>query len=254
MTTAFARLQFLSSDIEVLETVGSTNDYLKEKAGNPPGLPEGSVIWARNQTAGKGQQNKSWNTAPGENITLSILLKPADLLASEAFMLSKAMAFGVHSTLTQLIGQGISIKWPNDIFIGKQKIAGILIENIIQGDFVKQSVVGIGINVNQKDFLIDTNPASLAMITGETYDLKEVVLDLLENISIFYLQLQLKNYTKINSEYVRNLHHVSQEQTFLIHNLETICQIQDVLENGSIVLSIDGKKEVYLYGDAKWKI
>ncbi len=169
-------------------------------------------------------------------------------------MLSKAITLAVHHTISNYTNQNICIKWPNDVFSGEQKIAGILIENIIQGDWVKQSIVGIGLNVNQTAFLSDNNPSSLALITGKTYELKEIVQLLLASISLGYQDLQLKNYRKISSGYFRNLYNINSEQTFIVQNQERKSFIEDVLENGSIVLNIDGQKEVYLYGDAKWKI
>jgi BirA family biotin operon repressor/biotin-[acetyl-CoA-carboxylase] ligase len=254
LTTAFAQLQFLPSQIEVIDTLPGTNDYLKEKAAVMTGLPEGQVVWALHQTNGKGQSTNKWLTEPGQNITLSVLLRPENLPASEAFLLSKAIALAVHHTVAHFVKTGISIKWPNDIFAGSQKIAGILIENIIQGDLVKQSVVGIGLNVNQTVFLSDNNPTSLAKITGRNYVLSDIVAVLFENISSGYHQLQLKNNEKINRDYFRNLYNTGTAQPFLIHDQLRYCFINEVLGNGCIILTIDGKEEVYLYGEAKWKL
>ena len=254
LTTAFAQLQFLPSQIEIVDTVTSTNDYLKQWSAGFPDLAEGQVVWALHQTKGRGQKTNTWEAKGGQNITLSILLKPENLRAKDVFLLSKAISIALYNTVSSYVKTGISIKWPNDIFAGNQKIAGILIENSIHGDWVKQSIVGIGLNVNQTEFSIDNYPTSLAIILREKLDLNEVVSVLLKNISTLYLQLQQENYKKISQDYFSKLYNIKREQTFLIHNQQRLCFINDVFENGSIVLTIDDKKEVYLYGDAKWKI
>ncbi|MCX6189523.1 MAG: biotin--[acetyl-CoA-carboxylase] ligase [Bacteroidetes bacterium] len=250
MTTAFDPIQFLPAQIQLFDSLPSTNEHLKNEAS----APEGSVVWALQQTHGKGQQANQWLSESGKNITLSILLKPNHLLASEAFRLSKAISLAVQSTVSHFVNSPVQIKWPNDIYIHSQKVAGILIENTIQGDRLKYSVVGIGLNVNQTIFLSDNNPTSLSKVTGESYVLKEVVDVLLTFISARYLQLQLKSYKKIEVDYFQQLFNVATEQTFVIHDEINHCVINDVLPNGSIVLKIKEENKTYFYGDAKWKI
>lgn len=135
-----------------LKTVDSTNKY----AANYMSLSEwseGTVILSEHQTQGKGRNNKNWNSAEGENLLMSLMLKPHFLLAHEAFQLSMAMALAVCSTVSSFGVKNVSVKWPNDVYVGEKKIAGILIENQIRGKFVQSSIIGIGMNVNQKDGL-----------------------------------------------------------------------------------------------------
>ncbi len=254
MTTAFALLQFLPAQIHVFETLPSTNDYLKVALLKPNEMPEGTLIWALQQVQGRGQQSNVWHSEAGKNITLSILLKPNALQATEVFRLSKVIALAVHSTVSHFVKNDVAIKWPNDIFVGPNKIAGILIENTIQGDQVKNSIVGIGLNVNQTLFSNDNNPTSLLNATGNNYSLQEVVDVLLMNISYQYLQLQLKNYEEIDRNYFLSLYQVHLPQTFIIHNEPKLGSIEGVLPDGSIILMIDEEKKSYLYGDARWRI
>ncbi len=254
MTTAFAPIQFLPTQIQLFDSLPSTNDYLKQAVSDCDGLPEGTVVWALDQTNGRGQHANEWLTEKGENVTLSILLKPKNLLASEAFRLSKCIALAVQSTVSHFANNPTRIKWPNDIYIDSQKIAGILIENTIQGEYVKYTVVGVGLNVNQVNFRSDNNPTSLRKNTGEIYVLQEVVDLLLAYISARYLQLQLKNHKKIDGDYFQLLYKVYHEQNFIVHEKVILCQVNEVLANGSIVLSIGDEKKAFLYGEAKWKI
>ncbi len=253
MTTAFAQLQFLPSQILEFEELSSTNDYLKDLASDDS-VEEGTLVWALHQTNGKGQHSNRWLSEYGKNLTLSLLLKPKDLALSELFRLSKAISLAVRDSVSSFINVDVSIKWPNDILVDTQKIAGILIENSIQGDKIKHCIVGIGLNVNQNFFLSENNPTSLQKITGNIYSLRDVLNVLLENISSRYLQLQLKNYKNIDTEYFQHLFKVYTEQKFIIGNETKESFINEVLPDGSIVLTINGEKKTYSYGEARWKI
>lgn len=253
MTSPLSRLQFLPEQILKFDSLSSTNDYLKEAAGKG-NLPEGTVVWAMVQTKGKGQHNNIWLSEPGQNLTLSILLKPQNLLAAEAFQLSKSITLAVYNTISHFVSGNIGIKWPNDLFIDQRKISGILIENSIVGDKVKQCIVGIGVNVNQTIFHSENNPTSLANHKRERFVLEEVANVLLNNISDEYLRLQLNAYKNIDEEYFLKLYDVKNEQTFLIHGESKKCIIEGINPDGSIVINSNGSKQDYLHGDALWKI
>ena len=155
--------------IKWFSTLDSTNDELLRHIGAYDNL---SVIAAESQTAGRGQRGNCWHTEPGENLTFSILLKP-DIPAGEFMRLNFAAATAVRDYLTAR-GIAAQIKWPNDIYVGKRKICGMLVENGISDGLIKWSVSGIGINVNQRCFpesLI--NPTSMRLQTGLTYNIKE---------------------------------------------------------------------------------
>jgi BirA family biotin operon repressor/biotin-[acetyl-CoA-carboxylase] ligase len=111
-------------------------------------IPEGTIVWVLNQTKGRGQGNKKWHSNPNENLTFSVLLKPSFLPMEKQFVLSKMVAVAVAKVVSSFCSDTF-IKWPNDIYVKNNKIAGILIENSIQGQKMYHSVVGIGININQ---------------------------------------------------------------------------------------------------------
>lgn len=157
-----------------LDTVDSTNN---EAARRMDGLANLSVIASRSQTAGRGQRGNSWTAAPGENLTFSMILKfPDDFIAARGqFVISEAAALAV-SQLLEEEGQRPKIKWPNDIYVGDRKICGMLIENTLRGRYIATSTVGIGLNLNQRDFPAGiVNPVSLKMLTGRSYDIGEVL-------------------------------------------------------------------------------
>ena len=176
-------------NIITVESVASTNSYLKELAHSQT-LDEGTVIVTRNQTAGKGQQGNAWESEAGKNITCSILLYPSFLPVQQFFLLSEVISLGVKETLDAYT-DGITIKWPNDIYYCERKIAGILIENEITGSKISMSVAGIGININQEQFLSDApNPVSLKQITGNEWNTETLLKELIQNILYLYEQLK----------------------------------------------------------------
>lgn len=144
---------------------------------------DGCCVITDKQTAGRGQRGNQWEAAPGENLTLSVVWRPAFLPAADQFLLSQAVALAVHDWLTTLLGPSpqLRVKWPNDIFFGNQKLGGILIENTLSGTKIQHSIVGIGLNVNQRQFAVPT-ATSLAQVTGRDYTLPPLVARLLEHL------------------------------------------------------------------------
>ena len=137
-----------------------------------PDIPSGTVIAAREQTAGRGQRGNTWFTEPGKNLTFSIVLKPSGLAAGEAHLLNYLASVAVAEFL-EGYGVSCSIKWPNDIYVGRKKICGILVENSLSGGRVAASVIGIGININQTEFPQIANATSLSLATGRKYALED---------------------------------------------------------------------------------
>lgn len=152
-----------------LDSIDSTNS---EALRRLPELSGGTVLAAREQTAGRGQRGNTWFSAPGENLTFSIVLKDLPLKAPEAVRLNYMTSVAVASYL-ESHGVEASIKWPNDIYVSGKKICGMLIENVLGANGeIKASVVGIGINLNQKTFPQLANATSLSLCTGEAYELE----------------------------------------------------------------------------------
>ncbi len=155
-----------------LDSVDSTNSEALRRLSE---LSGGTVIAAREQTAGRGQRGNRWFSAPGMNLTFSIVLKGLELDAAGSFRLNYLSSLAVAKFLS---GQGVEakIKWPNDIYVGKRKICGMLIENRLgtRGE-LEASVIGIGININQKEFPQLSGATSLSLCTAKEYELEDAL-------------------------------------------------------------------------------
>ena len=165
--------------IQWYEELDSTNNEAKRSLD---GIDNLSVIAAVKQTAGRGRGGHSWISRPGENLTFSLVLKfaPGALPARDAVRITH---FCTVSLCTFLETEGVTprIKWPNDIWVGERKICGILIENSFSEGCVSSSIIGIGLNLNQKEFdPLLPNPSSLGLITGREYRPEEVLDSLYE--------------------------------------------------------------------------
>jgi BirA family biotin operon repressor/biotin-[acetyl-CoA-carboxylase] ligase len=190
--------------IRLAETL-STNNYLRELLREKR-LPEGSVVITDFQTGGRGQTGNSWEAEPGKNLLFSIVLYPDFIPAGEQFIISQLTALAVKETL-DLYTDGISIKWPNDIYWKDRKICGMLIENDLTGQTMYSSVIGIGINLNQSVFTDNaTNPVSLSQITGLQYNREEVLNCFLRLFYDYYLKLLQKQGEHIRSNYFSSLY------------------------------------------------
>lgn len=152
-------------------STNSTNSLVKELLAKGEWPQDEHFLYAGYQTAGRGQTGNGWESEEGKNLLCSIILPPRQNL----FELNVAVAVAVR----RLLGEGFTIKWPNDIYWGDKKVSGILLENAIIGNELKYSMAGIGLNVNQTAWKTDApNPVSLQQITGKVYDIHELMLRL----------------------------------------------------------------------------
>jgi len=167
----------------ILDSVDSTNNYAMAKLHE--GLASHGMAWfAREQTAGKGQRGKQWQSEPGDNILLSIIAKPVPAFISNPFYLSALIATTCNEFLEKITGEKFYIKWPNDLYWRDRKTGGILIENKYSGENWNWAVIGIGINVNQTMFSGDLKKAvSLKEVSGkEQYEPQRLARELHEYI------------------------------------------------------------------------
>ena len=173
-------------------------EMIREKS-----LPEGFVVQTDFQTAGKGQVGNSWESEAGRNLLFSMVLYPQRVTVDNQFLLSQLVSLGIKEALDEYT-DGITVKWPNDIYWNDKKLVGILIENSLQGTKIKSSVIGIGLNVNQKMFVSNApNPVSLLRITGKRQNRKLLLTKIRQNIQKLYTELSV---TKIRAEYAEALY------------------------------------------------
>ena len=206
---------FIGQNLLTLKEVDSTNTFLKNLLSNSKPLPEGTVIMAENQFAGRGQQQKKWFTEEGKNLTFSILLNPFFLNLKEQFRLTQVISLGVAKAFQNITGEGIKIKWPNDIYYNNKKLGGILIENLVQGQKINNSVIGIGLNINQVQFPDYLPQAiSLRQILHRDYDLRALLSDICNYIEAGYLKLKTGRAADINEDYLSSLYGLNELRQF----------------------------------------
>ncbi len=202
--------------IKWLEEVDSTNTQALREIDALDSL---TVLSAFSQTAGRGQRGNSWLVRPGENLTFSIVLKfgPegfSPLPAKRQFAISQATARGICGYLDSK-GIEASIKWPNDIYIRNRKVCGVLIENSLQGEYLSYSIIGVGLNVNQKEFPPQlTNPTSMSIVSGIEYSVTEELPLLCKEI-VDRLRMIEDSASALAEEYVGKLYRLGVESAFV---------------------------------------
>ncbi len=177
---------WLGRSLHYRPSVDSTNAWAMEQLAI--GAEEGQVFLTDFQTRGRGQQGTLWESQASENLTVSLLFRPASM-GHSLFSLSKVIALGVHQTISTLLpGAVVQIKWPNDLLVNGKKVAGILLESQWEGRKLRGTVAGIGLNVNQVAFsdAIQNRASSLASESGEAFDRPRVLWALLAGIEAWY--------------------------------------------------------------------
>lgn len=238
-------MEQLSRDRRIIrrEEVESTNLYLKQLVRNEH-LEEGSMVIADFQSVGRGQMGNSWFSSKGKNLLFSLLIYPEDIPANEQFIISRIASLAVKNTLDRFTDD-IRIKWPNDIYWKEQKIAGILIENDIDGKNITNSVIGVGININEQSFPPDLpNPVSLRQITGSIQD-RDYILDIFQQEFFqLYRDLQKGEVKAIEDEYMLDLYRINGYYWYEDKDGRFMAKIEDVLPSGHLVLkAMDTEEE-----------
>ena len=186
--------------IHLRETI-STNNWLHSYM--PTEGEQLTVCTTDYQTAGRGCGSNTWESERGKNLLFSILMHPVEIAARQQFAISEMVALALHQTVAAWV-EGVSIKWPNDIYVGDRKIAGILIENRLNGSMVKDCIVGIGLNVNQTHFISDApNPVSLKQLLGHEVEREHVLQKFLAILSELIPSHPL---TDIHEKYLNRLY------------------------------------------------
>jgi BirA family biotin operon repressor/biotin-[acetyl-CoA-carboxylase] ligase len=205
---------------------------------------------AESQTAGRGQAGKFWESAPGENLTFSFILYPGTISVNQQFIISQMAALAVKETLDTCT-EGISIKWPNDIYWHDKKICGMLIENSILGQQFHSTIIGIGLNLNQTLFTSKApNPISLRQITGKEYDKEEILESLLRRFYNYYPPLFQKQ-KHIRISYKKALYRGGGEFfTYSDSNGLFEAYIKDVEPTGHLLLQLrNGETRRYAFNE-----
>ena len=170
-------------EIVHIDETDSTNRWLRKHVEErTEEVCEPCVAVTEYQTAGRGCGTNTWESERGKNLTFSIAFCPQGVKASQQFLISQQISVALADTLSQY-AEGFSIKWPNDIYWHDKKICGILIENVLKGDSIRYCIAGIGLNVNQREFLSDApNPVSLCQVVGHEMDREALLADFLHHL------------------------------------------------------------------------
>jgi BirA family biotin operon repressor/biotin-[acetyl-CoA-carboxylase] ligase len=198
-----------------LDATDSTNAYLKDLlvSQNPP---DGTVVQTDWQKKGRGQLGRQWLSEPGKNLTISILKKFDNLKVSEQFVLSIITSLAIVAVLNKHQVPDIKVKWPNDILSGKQKLCGILVENVVKGALLKSAIIGIGLNVNQERFGSGLNATSVKILTGNEIPLELILQELVEELETTMHQFLDKPMESAQKAYEKLLFGRGQEVSFRI--------------------------------------
>ncbi|MCC5921715.1 MAG: biotin--[acetyl-CoA-carboxylase] ligase [Cyclobacteriaceae bacterium] len=194
---------FIGQSYIYLPKCHSTNSYLMDLI-HKKHLAEGQIVLCEEQTAGRGQRGNVWVSEPKKNLTFSLLLKPTFLLASDQSLLNMVVSVGIWRALAAFIKEDLRLKWPNDIYISNKKIGGILIENNLSARSIANSIIGIGLNINQSYFPLDS-ATSLKLENHQDYDRRIILHRILKEIEAQYLKLKSGNQAALKQNYLERL-------------------------------------------------
>jgi BirA family transcriptional regulator, biotin operon repressor / biotin---[acetyl-CoA-carboxylase] ligase len=234
-----------------LPSVDSTNIYAMQQAHARLATP-GTVYFAHEQTAGKGQRSKSWQTEKGKNLIMSAVIRPPVSETDELFALSAATAVACCEFLKSFAGDETAIKWPNDIYWNDRKAGGILIENIILGRSWEYAIIGIGMNINQTKFDPSLpNPVSLKQITGKNFNIIEMAKGLCRQLEMKMDLLQKNGVNAALEDYNACLYKKGQEVRLEKNGITISGILSGVNKKGELLLK--GKvNETVAFGTAQW--
>jgi BirA family biotin operon repressor/biotin-[acetyl-CoA-carboxylase] ligase len=224
-------------NIIFLDKVDSTNRYA-EKLLSARKLPEGTVIWTRDQTSGRGQGSNTWESEPGKNLTFSIILYPEFLHPSRQFLLNKAVSLGILDYVKSILpAHDCTLKWPNDVYAGAGKLGGILIQHHIAGEEIVSTIAGTGLNINQEKFSSSLpNPVSVRQLLGRELDLQDQLDAVLSCLDKRYGQLRSGGETVLDEDYNANILGFMKWMKFILAGRESEGMIRGVDDSGRLLL------------------
>ena len=247
-----------------IEETDSTNRWIRDYSASDhhglartsssvrvcPSSSDAIIVVAEYQTAGKGCGTNSWESERGKNLTFSMLIHPEGLPANEQFHITEVVSVALCETLESYINNKVEIKWPNDIYVGDRKICGMLIENRLQGSVIKDSIIGIGLNVNQRVFLSDApNPVSLYQLTGQETDRDALLKQFLEAFE------RVSQRETSGADYRERLYRKGIEALYEDQGGRFKARLTDVLPDGRLVLLDEtGQELIYAFKEVRFVI
>ncbi|MES1160182.1 MAG: biotin--[acetyl-CoA-carboxylase] ligase, partial [Bacteroidota bacterium] len=237
-----------------LQSVDSSNNYAMAQA-HAGTASQGTIYFAYEQWAGKGQRGKVWSSTPGENILMSTVLQPVFLPITRQFSLSICVALACHDLFSRYAGEEeTTIKWPNDLYWRDRKAGGILIENSFKGDQWLYAIAGTGININQVSFPATAgNPVSLKQITGQAFEAVSLARELGDCLELRYTQLQAGEAASQLELYNSRLYQREKPIRLKKDNAVFETVVQRVDPTGELV-TLDSLERRWKLGEVEWLI
>ncbi len=224
------------------DRVDSTNNYTANllKEGK---IVHGTVIMADTQTAGRGQRGTNWTSNAGENLLFSLFIAPDNLSVENQVALTHFASIGIVEVLRK-IGISAEIKWPNDIYVNQKKIAGILIENTIKGGIISNSIIGIGLNVNQIHFE-NFNATSIKIETNTFSSIDSIVFKLIDELNTLWEFIQKSDFQTIKKRYLNSLYQLGTKALYQDDSGKFEGVIEGVSEMGYLQIRKEGELKEY---------
>ena len=234
-----------------LDITASTNDDARDEKYH-----EGDVVWADFQTAGRGQRGHVWHSQRGENLTFSVVLEPLFVAIAEQFSVSEVVALSLVDMLAEY-GIGAKIKWTNDIYVGDKKLVGILIEHSLAATTLRRTIVGVGINVNQREFDSSIpNPVSMAQLLDKQLDTEDVLKCFLAHMQRNYELLRQGEKEALHERYNTLLYRKGEYHTYALPSGERFsAKIVGTAPSGALRLENEqGETKDYLFKEVEFVI
>jgi BirA family transcriptional regulator, biotin operon repressor / biotin---[acetyl-CoA-carboxylase] ligase len=238
---------FIGKNFVELPSVDSTNTFAATLLASRP--VDGTVVFAQQQTAGRGQQGSQWHAEQGLNLTFSIILYPYFLSARQIFLLNKLVTCALRDVVAGYLPEAeVMIKWPNDLLVDRKKISGILIETSIEQDRLRSAIIGIGLNLNQTTFEADLHgqATSLAVLTGQQWDQRAVLNNVLQHVEARYLAIRAGRSAVTEHDYLKYLFAYQEDTLLEIAGEKRLTHIVGVDADGRLAVQEGGK--LYFYG------
>ena len=235
-----------------LRAIESTNEYLKKRI-LIQGKKTEHVVWALDQTQGKAQSNKTWLSSVGNSLTFSLYKEFDKVNPSNHYIINVLVSLATIKTLNEFGVNNVLIKWSNDIMADNRKIAGLLIENFIQSKTMIGSIIGIGINVNHRQPYDNLDMTSMHMVSGQSFELRDVLEGFLKCVNQYYLEFQIKGIATLLEKYVGLLWGKEHTKKLIIGGKPMKGKLIKLNSDGNLLIELPNN-QILAYHHSKVKI